>query len=190
MGKNQKHSSLSNEHYTPPPIISVVRRLMGNIDLDPASNAVANKIVNASRIYTKSDNGLAKSWHGNVFLNPPGGLVNSNEYGDRARDSSQKVWFRKALLEWQSGHCHRVFYLGFQLAILRMGGREIDRYNLPFVIPYRRINFYQYDVEKNQLKPQKSPTHENVLIYFPNLKDRELERKKFIEMFTHFGFGR
>ena len=61
----------SNEHYTPSHIIDAVRKVMGNIDLDPASCEDANKVVRAKRIYTQEDDGLRKAWKGNVFCNPP-----------------------------------------------------------------------------------------------------------------------
>ena len=60
-----------DEWYTPVNVVEACREAMGGIDLDPASNAHANKIVRATRYFTKVDNGLEQPWNGRVFLNPP-----------------------------------------------------------------------------------------------------------------------
>lgn len=60
-----------NEWYTPNQYIEMAREVMGVIDLDPATSQAANRIVNAERIFTVSDNGLTKKWNGNVWMNPP-----------------------------------------------------------------------------------------------------------------------
>jgi len=60
-----------NEWYTPPQYIEAAREVMGGIDLDPASNDIAAQWINATSYYTITDNGLAKSWEGRVWMNPP-----------------------------------------------------------------------------------------------------------------------
>jgi len=64
-------STGDNEWDTPPEFIQSARVVMGNIDVDPASNEEANEIIQADRFYTTEDNGLDKSWNGNIWLNPP-----------------------------------------------------------------------------------------------------------------------
>jgi ParB family chromosome partitioning protein len=59
------------ERYTPVKYIEAVRQVMGTIDLDPASCAVAQQTVQAAHYWTVDDNGLAHAWAGRVFLNPP-----------------------------------------------------------------------------------------------------------------------
>jgi len=61
------------EYYTPVEIVEAARRVMGRIDLDPASSENANRIVKASHIYTTKENGLAQPWHGNIWMNHPFG---------------------------------------------------------------------------------------------------------------------
>jgi phage N-6-adenine-methyltransferase len=60
-----------NEWFTPDEYFPLVREVLGGIDLDPASHVQAQTIVQATRYFTKADNGLDQEWHGRVWLNPP-----------------------------------------------------------------------------------------------------------------------
>jgi phage N-6-adenine-methyltransferase len=60
-----------NEWYTPPDYLDAVRDVLGGIDLDPASSAIAQRTVRATTHFTTDDNGLTKEWRGRVWLNPP-----------------------------------------------------------------------------------------------------------------------
>ena len=59
------------ESYTPAKYIEAARLVMGGIDLDPASNELAQKTVKANTWYGVEDDGLEQAWSGRVFLNPP-----------------------------------------------------------------------------------------------------------------------
>jgi hypothetical protein len=59
------------ERYTPPDVIAIARRVLGQIDLDPAACAVAQKWIKAKKFFTVENNGLNQKWHGRVWLNPP-----------------------------------------------------------------------------------------------------------------------
>ncbi len=66
----------SVEWYTPKKYIESARKVMGHIDLDPASCKKANNVVNADIYYTKETDGLSKEWISKtVWLNPPYGKI-------------------------------------------------------------------------------------------------------------------
>lgn len=69
--KTHVATSGENEWYTPPQYLEAARRVMGGIDLDPASSEKAQELVQAAVYYTKDDNGLERPWSGRVWMNPP-----------------------------------------------------------------------------------------------------------------------
>jgi ParB family chromosome partitioning protein len=60
-----------NEWYTPQEHIDAAYKVLGTIDLDPASSEIANQRVQAGQIFTIADDGLTKEWGGKVWMNPP-----------------------------------------------------------------------------------------------------------------------
>ena len=65
------NNSGNNEWYTPKKYIDFAKTVMGEIDIDPASSEIANKVVNAKKYYTKEDDGLQQEWEGKLWMNPP-----------------------------------------------------------------------------------------------------------------------
>jgi hypothetical protein len=67
----------SVEWYSPALYVKAGRRVLGGtIDLDPASCAEANQVVQAKRFYTREQDGLSLPWYGRIWLNPPyGGMA-------------------------------------------------------------------------------------------------------------------
>jgi len=104
------HNSGNAEWYTPPAYLEAARRVLGAIDLDPASSAVANQFVQAGRFYTADDDGLSKEWRGRVWLNPPYSskliglfvdkLIGSKEVEAAialVNNATETAWFRKLI---------------------------------------------------------------------------------------------
>jgi phage N-6-adenine-methyltransferase len=72
-----------NEWHTPEQYVEAARAVLGTIDLDPASNEVAQEVIRATTFYTKEEDGLAKPWRGSVWLNPPYSQPLIGQFGER-----------------------------------------------------------------------------------------------------------
>jgi len=108
----------NNEWYTPAEYIDVARRVLGDIDLDPASHKIAQCTVRARKFYTKQDDGLSKQWHGRVWLNPPYAQPLISQFVDKllaernakrvkaaillAHNFTDTAWFQKAAMLGQA----------------------------------------------------------------------------------------
>ena len=100
------------EWYTPSEYLDAARNALGEIDLDPASSAIAQKRVKAKKYYTLKQDGLSKPWAGRVFLNPPYSTDTVGKFTTKLYESylsgnvtaaillvnnaTETVWFRDA----------------------------------------------------------------------------------------------
>jgi phage N-6-adenine-methyltransferase len=131
----------NEEWYTPKKYIDMAREVLGRIDIDPASNEFANKVVQATTYYTKEDDGLTKEWQGKMWLNPPYSSIiakfidktcNSDvEAIVLTNNSTDTKWFAQA-----ANNCDAICFT------------------------YGRINFYD-DTDKKS-----SPTNGQAFFYF------------------------
>lgn len=189
-----QHISSTVECYTPEPIVAATHRVLGGIDLDPASCKEANKTVGAKRIFALPKDGLAQQWRGRVFLNPPGGRfalskeeaaaigpthvgavkaklnAEAKRWGTRSRAAA---WWRKLVEEHREGRTKSAIFVGFTLEILRSTQGDprwssCGQHALCF--PSERLEF-----------DGKQPTHANVIVYLG--EDKEFFR----EVFSKFG---
>lgn len=119
-----------DEYGTPEIYIAAAREVLGGIELDPASNALAANIVRAERFYTKEDTGLGRPWSARtVWLNSPfsNGLVDlfQRQFVDSYRElhfkagislvnsSTETTWYQ-LLVRGSSALClckHRIAFL-------------------------------------------------------------------------------
>lgn len=87
--------SRSDQWFTPADLIQRAHAVMGVIDLDPASDPIANRTVKATWFYTEAMDGLNRAlpWKGRVWLNPP--------YG--RGPASAGAFVERLVDEWASG---------------------------------------------------------------------------------------
>lgn len=159
---------MSHEWYTPKIYIDAARHVLGTIDLDPASCAQANEIIQATRYYSQEQDGLQQEWHGSVWLNPPYGRVpgrgNSSSY--------QKLFTEKLLAGYRAGHIS-------QAILLCLGNpgchwfQSLYRYPLCFVRGTIRF-----------LRPDGSNGHFGFPLSFVYFGEQE---QRFAETFRQFG---
>ena len=91
-GRRARPATGANDRWgTPKAIVERARELMGGIDLDPASEEIANEVVQATTYYTHAENGLIQPWYGRVFLNPPFSIK-----------SGKAAFVRRMVEEWRA----------------------------------------------------------------------------------------
>lgn len=164
LSKPANWSSASNEWYTPSEYIEAARELMEAIDLDPASNPLANETVQAARYYTEEDDGLAVAWYGRVWLNPP--------YGVTGGESNAGVWARKLIADYRAGNVTEAVFLVNANPERKWFSQLWD---FPICFTNHRIQFYTPDGVGAQ------PVDGNALVYLgPNIE-------RFVEVFSRFG---
>jgi phage N-6-adenine-methyltransferase len=181
------------ERYTPPEYIDAVRKVLGEIDLDPASNKQAQKWITAKKFFSANENGLKQEWHGRVFLNPPYHRTLMPDFIDKlvAELDSGRVtaavlltnnctdtdWFVTAVRA-----CNGVCFTRGRIAFLRPEGDTVVAMGSP---PQGQIFFYYGKaVERFEStfqsigtcfpSPSRVPGQESNVVAFPNLKAEEL----------------
>ena len=159
-------SSRSEEYYTPTEYIEAARTVLGEIDLDPASCAMAQETVRAKRYFTKATDGLVQAWYGRVFLNPP--------YGTTAGESNQGLWAEKLIAEHRGGNVEAAVLL----VKAALGYEWFERlwYEWPVCFPRRRLSFRMPDGSDDGQSKQAS-----ALFYFGE------DIGRFVKIFRPFG---
>ncbi len=144
-------SSDSMEWYTPAQYVEAARRVLGEIDLDPASCNEANKTIRAGRYFAEKDDGLAHDWPGRVWLNPPYcGL--------------QGPFVQKLIAEYEAGRT--------RAAVILVNANSTDAgwfaplFDFPLCFVRGRMNFHSPSTDKS------SPTHGSVFAYLGPDEDR------------------
>jgi ParB family chromosome partitioning protein len=87
------------EWYTPPEYIELARKVLGSIDLDPASSEQAQEQVAAKQYFGLEEDGLSKEWRGSVWLNPPYAQPQISQFVD------------KLITEYAAGHITQAIML-------------------------------------------------------------------------------
>ena len=156
------YSSDDDEWYTPEPYIVAAREVMGEIDLDPCSSDIANRVVKAPRFFTKEDDGLDQPWRGRLWMNPPYKREICGAFCDKMSEEVAQGNVSEAIV-LVNNITETVFFQ--RMAEVAAG----------MCFPRGRIEFWHPD-KKN------SPIQGQVLVYFgPQLRP-------FCERFLEFGF--
>lgn len=157
----------NEEWYTPVPFVKAVQKVLGCIDLDPASCALANRLIGAKHIYTKEENGLAQEWHGNIFCNPPYGRIGT----DRQRGQTE-LWVNRLIEQYNAGNVIEAILL-VNAYLYKQWFQPLYAY--PICIPSGRLAFWNA-----QGASGRSP-HSSAFVYFGQNVAR------FEEVFLEFG---
>lgn len=129
VGVGAHSNTEDDEWYTPSCYIESARKVMGSIDVDVASNDLAQKTVKASRYFTEDDSSLdiGVNWSGNIWMNPPysriikdfcGKLKIEVELGNvkqaitLTNNGTDTAWFHD-LASVSSAICHHKGRIGF-----------------------------------------------------------------------------
>lgn len=99
--QNINADSGNDEYYTSLEIVDAARRVMGRIDLDPASSKTANARIKAAKFFTLKDDGLRQDWKGKVWLNHPFGRY------------TNPPWIVKLASEYAKGNCTEAICITF-----------------------------------------------------------------------------
>lgn len=170
-----------NARRTPPEFIEVVRSVLGDIDLDPASDEAANANIKATNIFRKEDDGLKHDWAGRVFLNPPGGRLDPYTLQPTKSPvkavSSVALWWAKLIYELQSGRVSEAVFIAFSLEALMTTQKfapNLPVTAFPFCVPLKRYDYAASGSAKNG-----SPPGASAIVYLgDNYTHFEAEARK------------
>jgi phage N-6-adenine-methyltransferase len=161
-GAHVSNNSGDNEWYTPQEYIDSARIVMGEIDVDPASSIIANKIIKAKKYYTIETNGLEKKWIGKIWMNPPYAQPHIKNFSE------------KLLIEIENKNC-------LEAIVLVNNATDTDWFQnmamkcQSICFTRRRVRFWAPDKISSPLQGQ-------AILYFGN------DKNKFKMEFIKYGF--
>lgn len=173
--QNAQHSSASVRWFSPDKIVEPGRvALGGTIDVDPASEALANETIRATRYITEDEDGLTAPWGVgvSVWLNPPGGKVDNR--------SLAGLFWRRMMLERMAGNMSHGIFVAFSVELLQTTqSKDVPGCSEFLVcVPDKRIKFTRPE------GPALSPTHANAIVYVRGTVDNS---SVFVEQFKSVG---
>lgn len=147
-----KHTG-DEESYTPSEYIESARAVMGSIDIDPASNDMAQETVKAGIYYTAEEDGLSKDWSGNAWMNPPYTARVINKFIEKMVSHYEQGDVRQAIVLTNNNTDTSWFHLGAKSAAA-------------ICFTSGRINFLKRDGSRS------SPTNGQAFFYFGSSPDK------------------
>jgi hypothetical protein len=151
------------EWYTPKQYIDAAVAVMGSIDCDPCTSALAQKTVGAKTFYTIDTDGLAHDWRGTVWANPPYAATLIRPFVD------------KLLAHLDDGSVSQAILLTHNNADTAWFHKAAKRCT-SVCFTRGRVKFYDERGQGN------SPTHGHVFMYFGK------RRGLFEKVFKEFGW--
>jgi len=154
------------EWYTPKVYIEAAVKVMGSIDLDPASSDAAQAHVEADKFYSIDDDGLAQPWWGNVFLNPPYRMPLIKEFTQRMVEMYEDKSIKQGILLTNNATDTEWFHVAL-------------RASTAVCLTKGRISFIQ--VRDGDAEEKVNPTNGQAFFYFGN------RERTFVNVFGQFG---
>lgn len=149
--------------------MKLVRKVLPEVSLDPASEEAANICVKANQFYDASMNGLVLPWKGaGVYVNPPFGKTALGR-------SMQGSFVRKAYKEYNIGNAGEVLLLIKGALGYRWFSELLKTKSICLL--YERIEF----VDGDTLLPCKQNPHGSAVLYIGK------NTKRFAQVFSKFG---
>lgn len=145
--QNARHSKATNRWGTPEEYVYRARKALGGyIGLDPMSEEVFQRTVQAKQYYSKKDDCFSHQWVSNaVFLNPAGGLV-------------VKAW-NYLMREYWAGRTTKCVWVGFSVEQLNLlADEEYHPDDFSKLTCRKRISFVRHDGFEGQ------PGHANYVV--------------------------
>ena len=158
------NNSGNNEWYTPKKYVDAARRVLGGIDLDPASCAYANETVQAERFFSVEDDGLTKEWRGRVWMNPPYNAESVVKFTEKFVD------------EYEAGHINEGIVLVNNATETSWFVNMVNVASA-IVFPRGRIRY------ESSTRESLAPLQGQAFLYFGENTD------KFFEAFSEIGWG-
>jgi hypothetical protein len=181
---NSRHSSRRPDWTTPPWLIEAARRVLGTIDLDPASSERSNEIVMAKKFFDEKHDGLQQPWRVSmrtpklrgIWLNPPGGKTSTGE-------SRSKLFWQRLIFERQvNPEFGDALFLAYSIEMAQISQVNCERSLLSFPTCFLRRRVSYFDIHTR--KQVDGMTHSSSVTYIPGNLDRT---KRFVEVFAEFG---
>jgi len=173
---------------TPLPVIASAYKVLGGvIGLDPSSDEVINRTVQAKRVFTASEDGFAKPWVADtLWLNPPGKTMS------QGKTITASQWYQKLYHAWMRGNVKTALALVYRGGSL--GSLGLDIMSLPICLTAAgarsscvngsgRLSFDEIDESGNRVTASKN-TQSSAIVLFSI--DEEI-RRRFKAEFSRYG---
>lgn len=164
---NAQHSQATDEHGSPPEVISLAAAVGGRIDTDPCTSDYWNFHGAKARIaWTVRDNGLVRPWEGFIICNPPG----ANK--DRGTKSLVRPFWERLVTDWRGGLIDGAIWVGYSLeSLVQLQDAPACPTQFPTVIPASRLCFLRRPPNGGPPQRGDQPTHGNYISLLPSRRD-------------------